>query len=295
MFARRYFNDMKKFLTPLVAMCLVFVCAVSLTACKTTFEPAVFAISGIEPDEYGFAVLKGENADVLAKIDEVVTTLKANNNRQLNQLVNYYTKVYEGNTPSFCPVNIPDVTQNTGGNLVVGTETDFPIFEFKISSKGSTLGTVTSVSGDIITGLDIAIMTLVADKLNKKLVVYDIPFDSLPGALATNIQVIAAAYSITADREEIMDFSQPYYTTVQAILCSKKANLNSISKLSGKHIGVQRDTTGEELIESLIADKTLSGSTVMSYLRIANLYSDLQDGKIDAIVVDEVVAKTLAG
>lgn len=287
-----------------IAFLLVFafLCNIIFLSCaKNSFKAEVFVLSGLEEENYSFAVKKGDPENLLGVINSVI----ANINNNLPALVNYYSKIYLGQKPGRCPVTIPDASSNSKGVLRIGTSTDFGLFEFIIKDRGNIQGAAkvkTGVtSGKYVTGLDIAIMMLVADKLDKKLEIIDICFDSLQSSLSSqagtvfSVDIIAAAYSKTEAREVISSFSDSYHTAVQSIICKKALQLDSLDKLNGKRIGVQSDTTGEFLISDAIESEALSGSTLQTYGRVAEAFIDLKKRKIDAIILDDSIAELLVG
>jgi polar amino acid transport system substrate-binding protein len=92
-------------------------------------------------------------------------------------------------------------------------------------------------------------------------------------------------YSISADREEVVDFSVPYYTTTQALVTladSPYASASSIEDLKGAKLGAQIATTSLDFIENVIQPDTQP-----------NVYDDNTDvqaamnaGQIEGLVVD---------
>ena len=111
--------------------------------------------------------------------------------------------------------------------------------------------------GDKIVGVDVDIMNLVGEKLGKEVVFTD-------GDFAVVIDVVskgktadcgAAGLTITDERKEKVDFSIPYYTSVQYVIYKSDANIDTKTDaegneyivwdaLAGMKIGTQTDTTG---------------------------------------------------
>ena len=92
------------------------------------------------------------------------------------------------------------------GKLTVFTEAGFAPYEFIANGK--------------IVGVDIKIMEAVAAKLGKKLVVEDVNFDSIVGAVKSGkADAGAAGITITAERAEVINFSTPYYTESIVVVC----------------------------------------------------------------------------
>ena len=90
--------------------------------------------------------------------------------------------------------------------IIIGTSADFPPFEY-INDNGT------------IVGFDVEMTTKILEAAGYTVEVKDISFDSLIPSLENGkIDVIAAAMTITEDREEQIDFSDPYYEADQSIL-----------------------------------------------------------------------------
>ena len=90
----------------------------------------------------------------------------------------------------------------------MGTNAAFPPFEY--------------TDGSEIVGFDITMSQYIAKAAGKELEVIDMSFDALIGALqAGTIDFIAAGMSVTPDRLENVDFSDPYYESEQVIIVRK--------------------------------------------------------------------------
>ena len=72
--------------------------------------------------------------------------------------------------------------------------------------------------------------------------------------------------------------------------CGKKAQvaINSVEDLNGKKIGVQAGTTGEIYVQENVTDAQLG-----SYKSGMDAALDLKNGKIDAVMLDELPAKSI--
>lgn len=154
------------------------------------------------------------------------------------------------------------------GTISVGTNAQFPPFEFYPNDK--------------ITGFDIELAQIIADKLNVKLVVEDMNFNSLIDAINKNkIDLIISAMTITPERQSKVNFSNPYYTSNQAIMVmDKNENIKAIEDLKSKKIGIQTGTTGEQ-----IASK-IEGVEIFKYNTALAAIMDMKSTNIDAIVYD---------
>ncbi len=172
----------------------------------------------------------------------------------------------------------PTITSiKSKGVLVIGTSMDFPPFEYVNETGGAV-------------GLDIDIATEIAKELGVKLQVRDLGFDALVPALKNKeIDLVLAGMSITTERQQIVDFSKPYFNASQAVI---SLSGKSIKSLAGKKIGVQTGTTGEGWVHDyLIANGTILESDVTSYEKWPVAIMALQKGDVDVLLLDEPVGK----
>jgi polar amino acid transport system substrate-binding protein len=157
--------------------------------------------------------------------------------------------------------------------LVVGLEASYPPFEFK------------NDAGQIV-GLDVDIANQLANMMNVKLNTKEIRWDELITNLNNGkIDIVISAMTRTLSRERMVDFSESYYTTGQAVLLNTKVkDVCSVNDLnSGKfRIGVQQGTTGEEY-----AKNVLSKAVIIMYDDFYSCQTDLINNKIEAIIFDK--------
>ncbi|MFB6267763.1 MAG: basic amino acid ABC transporter substrate-binding protein [Halodesulfurarchaeum sp.] len=176
-----------------------------------------------------------------------------------------------------------------GGTTTVtpGTAPGFPPFEMK--------------QGGELVGFDIDLLSAVVENAEGYQLGewQEFEFKALIPALTNDkIDVIAAAMTITDERDQTVDFSDPYYNADQAILVREGGDFspNSLSDLAGHTLGAQKGTTGESVIqEQLIKTGKVSEQNYNSYGNYVLAVEDLQNGNIDAVVLDTPVANTFAG
>lgn len=92
-------------------------------------------------------------------------------------------------------------------------------------------------------------------------------------------------YSITAAREEVVDFSDPYYTTAQALVAfpdSAVAGATSLADLKDTKLGAQIGTTSLDFIEDVIAPT----SDAAVYDTNVDAKTALDVGQVDGLVMD---------
>lgn len=159
------------------------------------------------------------------------------------------------------------------GTLTVCSDVPFPPFEVEDASKPSGYG-----------GFDIDLLQQVADKLGVTLSVQDVSFDALQSGTtlaAGQCDVGASAITITDARKQNLDFTDPYYDSLQSLLVKKDSGISSIKDLAGKKVGVQAGTTGKSYAQQNAPDANL-----VDYPSDGELWPALQAGQIDAILQD---------
>jgi polar amino acid transport system substrate-binding protein len=135
------------------------------------------------------------------------------------------------------------------------------------------------------TGFDIDLVQAIADGADRTLEVKVTPFDGIFAALdADNCDAVVSSVSITDEREQNMDFTEPYFDAEQSIMVTKanESKYTSLESLAGATIGVQSGTTGEEYVQA----NTPDGATVQALPGAAELFAALEAGTIDAVIQD---------
>jgi polar amino acid transport system substrate-binding protein len=196
-----------------------------------------------------------------------------------------YLKTVGGTGVALTVAGCQAITGGGGDELVPGTAPGFPPFEMK--------------EGGELVGFDIDLLTAVVDETDYTLGEWqEFEFSSLIPALTNdNIDIVAAAMTITEDRDEQIDFSDPYYSSNQSVIVAEGSDFSpsSLSDLSGHKLGAQSGTTGESVIqEELINQGNLEESNYNAYGSYVLAVQDLENGNIDAVMVDEPVGATFA-
>lgn len=162
------------------------------------------------------------------------------------------------------------------GTLTICSDVPFPPFEVEGGDNGSGY-----------TGFDIDLLAAIAEKIDLKIAVQDVGFDALQSGttLASGTcDVGASAMTITDARKANIDFSDPYYDSLQSLLVRTDSGIESINDLEGKNVGVQQGTTGESY-----ATKNAKGAEIVQYPSDGELWPAIQAGQIDAILQDQPV------
>ena len=176
-----------------------------------------------------------------------------------------------------------DGSSNT---ITPGTAPGFPPFEMR-------------QDGELV-GFDIDLLEAVVGETEYEIDEWKtFEFASLQPALIQNeeIDVIAAAMTISEDRLETMAFSDPYWESDQAVLVSEGGDFqpSGWADFEGARVGAQSGTTGAGQVESnLVEPGVINEDNYSSYDSYVFAVEDLENGNVDAVVVDTPVAETFA-
>ena len=163
--------------------------------------------------------------------------------------------------------------------FIVGTSADFPPFEW-VSAKGEMIG------------FDLDVMRMIAVLEGYETEIQDIAFDSIiPAVIAGKVDIGASAFTITAERAQVVDFSSPYWTSDQAVLVRVDSELNIVTALMpGRKVAAQRGTTGAFWVEDNLIAKGVAVELVL-YETYSEAIMDLLAGRLDAVVQDQPAAE----
>lgn len=156
----------------------------------------------------------------------------------------------------------------SGDTLVVGTNAEFPPFEY-VNDDGEP------------DGFDIALIKVIGEKLGKEVTVENMEFASLVSSIGTKIDVAIAGMTVTEERQQMVDFSDPYYEALQYVVVPADSEIKAAADLEGKNLGVQLGTTGDFIAEEI------EGATVSQYNKAVDAVNDLINGRVDAVIIDK--------
>lgn len=143
-------------------------------------------------------------------------------------------------------------------------------------------------NGEIV-GIDIDIAREVAKELGKELIVKDIAFDSIINEIKTGKSDFAAAgISYTEERAKAVVFSNNYADSKQVVLVRSDSTINSGDDLKNAKIAVQLGSVADTYVTS----KYKKAEIIRQKKYLATI-QDLEDGKADCVVMDELPAKEI--
>jgi polar amino acid transport system substrate-binding protein len=165
--------------------------------------------------------------------------------------------------------------QKPENTIIVGTSADNPPYEF--------------IKDGEIVGLDIDIINEIGKKLRKKVIIKNLDFHGLLGALASkNIDAVIAGLSITQERMARVDFSVPYTSAQVSVLYRLKDNFKGKEDLMGKVLGAQLGTIWGQVAQILSNDYKNKIQTLANNLM---LVQELKAGVVDAVILEEAQTK----
>lgn len=169
---------------------------------------------------------------------------------------------------------LPVSAQEDDTKIIVGTNAEYPPFE--------------SVDeNDEIVGFDIDLLNALAADAGFEVEFVNTKWDGIFVALSEGeFDAVISAATITEEREEIIDFTDPYFNAGQAIAVTADLaeTVETVEDLVGLRVGVQLGTTGDELATDI------EGVEVVRFDEITLAFQALGAGEIDAIINDGPVS-----
>lgn len=166
------------------------------------------------------------------------------------------------------------------GKLVVGVKFDTKPFGYMNDKKQ-------------LVGFDIDLAKYIAKSIlgDENMVEFKqvTPSNRIMALNSGQVDMIIATMTITPQREQIIDFSQPYYMAGQAILVPQGSSITSISDLNGKKVIVIFGTTAESNLRLRAPEANIIG-----FKTYTSGYQALKKGMADAIISDDTILLGIA-
>ncbi|HZJ10544.1 MAG TPA: basic amino acid ABC transporter substrate-binding protein [Trueperaceae bacterium] len=166
--------------------------------------------------------------------------------------------------------------QDLGGRtLVVGSDTTYPPFE------------TVNEAGEIV-GFDIDVLTAICERVNCTVEFQTTAWDGIFPALANGeFDVVASGVTITDERDEVVDFTDSYFSVDQAVAVRvEDEGLTLDDFIDGDLIfGAQQGTTN-----AIVAEDLVGRDRVQLYDDFNAAILALINGDVDGVLIDDVVA-----
>lgn len=134
-----------------------------------------------------------------------------------------------------------------------------------------------------VVGFDPAIGSEIAKRIGVEAEIVTTAWDGIIGGLLANkFDAIVGSMSITDERKKVVDFVGPYYRMSRGIFIKDGSDIGGIDGLQGKKIGVTLGETHEQWA------REQAGWEIRTYKGLPELLLELDNGRIDAIVTDDI-------
>jgi len=163
------------------------------------------------------------------------------------------------------------------GYFTVGLDDAFPPMGFREEGTNE------------IVGFDIDLAKEAAKRMGVEVKFQPVVWDTVIETLNIgDIDVIWNGCTITEDRLKQINFTEPYIADHQIIVVQKGSKITSKKDLAGKTIGLQAGSSAKKAVEK-DAETFQSLGKILEFSSNDEALLDLSTGRLDAVVVDEVV------
>ena len=137
-----------------------------------------------------------------------------------------------------------------------------------------------------IIGFEVDIVEAMGRVLGRPVEFVQNQWDGLvPGLERGNYDIIVSGLEITPDRAEVIHFSRPYYVTFEQLAVRRSETaIRSLEDCTGSVVGTLRGSLAQRILE------TRPGIDLRSYDGQINAYEDLANGRLDAVLMDHIIA-----
>lgn len=159
------------------------------------------------------------------------------------------------------------------GKLTIAASLDFPPFE--------------NLNGTEAEGFEVEFLNAIAEHMGLEANWVNSKFDTIVPQIQTGgkSDLGASGITITDERLEQVDFTDPIVDVNQSITVLKDSGITSVDDLAGKKIGAQSGTTGYDWAAENVPD-----AEMVAFDEMTAVFAALEAGQIDAVAVDLPVA-----
>ena len=139
-----------------------------------------------------------------------------------------------------------------------------------------------------IVGFDIDLAKAAAEKMGKKVKFQPIDWNTKESELSSGrIDLIWNGYTITDERKKKVLFTKPYLQNAQVVVTRADSKLSKLADLEGKVVGLQSLSSAADALDANPIKSKIK--TVTEFKDNVLALNDLKSGRLDAVVIDEVV------
>ena len=197
------------------------------------------------------------------------------NEKDFDNVFSYFISIYFVGCTNELPNTLSDIQER--GYFIVGLDDTFAPMGFR------------DTEGNII-GFDVDLAKEFAERLGVEVRFQPIDWDAKVLELNSGtIDMIWNGLTITESRLTEMSFSNAYIANTQMIMTADDSTIDTIADLSGLTLGVQVSSAAEEAV--LGNEAYDSFGEVLTYDDYNQALLELQNGIIDAVVIDEIMGR----
>lgn len=157
---------------------------------------------------------------------------------------------------------------------VVGTDAAYAPFESQ-NEKGE------------IVGMTIDMLSAVASKAGVEIKFVNTPWEGIFNSLQQGDRdILASSITITDERKQTMDFTNPYFDAYQLIAVKANSKVSKFDDLKKLKVGVQTGTTGDEVVTK---QQGKNSTNIKRFESTPLALKELEAGGVDAVVADNGV------
>ena len=165
--------------------------------------------------------------------------------------------------------------KRNSNELIMVTEAGFAPYEYYENSE--------------VVGVDVDIAREIAKEMGKTLVIKDIAFDSIINEVKTGkADFGAAGISYSEERAKNVDFSINYAVSKQVVIVKNDSSITDINSIGNKKIAVQLGSVADTFVTDEYDE-----ATIVRQKKYLAAIEDLEVGKVDCVVMDELPAKEI--
>ncbi len=107
----------------------------------------------------------------------------------------------------------------------------------------------------------------------------------VPGLARADYDMVISGLEITPDRAEVIQFSRPYYITYEQLAVrAQESGIRSLEDCRGRRVGTLKASLAQRLLDAR------GDLQAVSYDGQINAYEDLLNGRLDAVLMDHIIA-----
>lgn len=139
-----------------------------------------------------------------------------------------------------------------------------------------------------IVGFDIDLAKAAAEKMGVDVKFQPIDWKTKESELSSGrIDLIWNGYTITDERKEKVNFTKPYLANAQVVATLADSDIQSLNDLKGKTVGLQSLSSAADALSANPVSSEIK--SISEYADNVLALSDLKSGRVDAVIIDEVV------